>query len=114
MKRLNKQDLKKRDEIQKKIGEALQKYNDAIDKARDAYTEVEASIAEGEQWREGIYDRMATYFDEKSEKWQCGDAGTTYQDWMNEWDQMLESEEPDLEFIAEEDFDLTGFPEDCP
>ena len=33
-----------------------------------------------------IVSEMETYYDERSEKWQEGDAGSAYADWKGEWE----------------------------
>lgn len=48
-------------------------------------------------------DEMQMYFDERSEKWQESDAGSSYQDWIDAWD---------LEIGEVEDFDDVEIPDE--
>jgi hypothetical protein len=56
---------------------------------------------------------METYYDERSEKWQETDAGSSYQDWKSQFealdiDQLEQLELDDLRLAD----DLEDFPED--
>jgi hypothetical protein len=53
---------------------------DALDKARSTYN---AAIADLRGIYRDLADHAQTYFDERSERWQQGDAGTAYDAWMN-------------------------------
>jgi hypothetical protein len=48
-----------------------------------AYNEI---LAELETFRDELVGDMETYYDERSEKWQEGDAGSNYQSWKDAWE----------------------------
>lgn len=58
-----------RDEIVSVVEQALETYNDKLIAIKDVY--------------EGIAEEARNYYDERSEKWQEGDAGTNYNEWVD-------------------------------
>lgn len=93
MKKLTKEQLKKKTAL-----------FEELEKARDQFN---VMLEEANEFRQEMNDLMQEYFDEKSEKWQEGDAGSTYQDWMGEW-------ESELEFDEEAPETFQGLPDECP
>lgn len=81
------------------VAEAVEKYNNAI--------------AETDDFRNDVIATMEDFRAEKSDKWQEGEAGEAYGNWIQEWENIeLEScdidqpdplDEPDL--VGEEDVD---------
>ena len=67
------------------FAEILQPEVDAFNKAKDDAT----------TFLQEIHGEQESFYDERSEKWQEGDAGSSYQDWMGTWE--LEIEELELE-----------------
>jgi hypothetical protein len=113
MKKLNKAQLAKWEEFKAAISEE----RDALETEIDAYNALMAEtwervesallnlnqkIVEAEEWRGEIASEMQDYFDERSERWQEGDAGCAYQDWINEW----EAELSEVELDAPEDVEM--------
>jgi hypothetical protein len=45
------------------------------------------AIASADDWRKEIVDEMESYFDERSDNWQNGDAGVSYSVWIERWQQ---------------------------
>ena len=83
---------------------AITKYNE---KVAAAFAELEpvvaalnAKIFDANTFTKEIHDEQQSFFDEKSEKWQEGDAGSTYTDWMNTWE-VSDLEEVELDIPGE-------------
>lgn len=107
MKSLDKQQVKrlqaltatlheKADALLEQIGvfnTAMQGHRQAVEKALEDYN---ATLEEAEQFREEVHADMETYWDERSEKWQEGDAGSDYSDWKDSWSQTLDAVEIDF------------------
>lgn len=119
MKKLSKQQLAEKeqhktdiDAAKAALDKAVEEYNEAIDRE---YMKVEAAInnyngvAESfNQWREQIRSDQENYQSERSEKWQEGDSGQAYQEWMDAWGEEVEElqvTEPDK---LEINIDVTG------
>jgi uncharacterized protein YukE len=60
-------------------------------------------LSEAETWRDGITSDMEAYVDERSDKWQEGDAGSEYSEWMDTF--------ADLSFEAMEEVTAPDLPE---
>jgi DNA anti-recombination protein RmuC len=97
MKALSKKDAKRKaelvGEIQDKATElstAVAKFNDELAKLREDLTatvnDYNEAVQAAEEFRADMLSQMQSYFDEKSEKWQEGEAGQAYQQWINDWD----------------------------
>jgi hypothetical protein len=69
------------------VTEALDRYNEALDSYNSIVTEVN-------EFKDGIVNALQEYFDEKSEKWQEGDAGQELEALKSEWE-GIEIEEID-------------------
>jgi len=121
MKRLSKEQVKEHGEIgaalhgaQQELEGAIQKYNQRV---TEAYSELapfvtafNEQVDKANDFIEAVHDDQQAYFDEKSDKWQEGDAGSAYADWMGTWEfnvEEAELEEPsDLELA---DVDIESF-----
>jgi len=69
---------------------AIAKFNEdaanafaAVEVARDAYTDALGAAA---AFVEDVRSDAQSYFDDRSEKWQEGEAGEAYQEWLDELD----------------------------
>jgi hypothetical protein len=78
---------------------AVNEFNDAVtiklaplDAARNAYN---AAIGDLRGVYQDLADEAQAYFDERSERWQQGDAGTEYEVWLNTLTEAID-ELPDL------------------
>lgn len=71
----------------------------AVDAARDEYNEL---VAATNEFIVEVYGAQEEYFDSKSEKWQEGDAGSVYGEWMNAWAGELD----ELSIDGPEDMEL--------
>jgi hypothetical protein len=69
------------------VNEALARYNEQL----NAYNE---TVVEVNEFKDGIVNALQEYFDEKSEKWQEGDAGQELEALKSEWE-GIEIEEID-------------------
>jgi hypothetical protein len=114
MKKLSKDQIRRKDELIKAIAEAKAKVEDAIsiynaDKAT-AFEKVEYEIDKYNSVIESIIDlqnevaeEMQDYMSERSDNWHESDAGQEYADWNNEWENIsLEA----LEDSYPEDFEM--------
>jgi DNA anti-recombination protein RmuC len=97
MKALSKKDAGRKaelvGEIQDKATElstAVAKFNDELAKLREdltaTVTEYNEVVQTAEEFRADMLSQMQSYFDEKSERWQEGEAGQAYQQWINDWE----------------------------
>jgi uncharacterized coiled-coil DUF342 family protein len=97
MKALSKKDAKRKaelvGEIQDKATElstAVAKFNEELAKLRDDLTatvnDYNEVVQTAEEFRADMLSQMQSYFDEKSERWQEGEAGQAYQQWINDWE----------------------------
>ncbi len=65
---------------------------EAYEIAANAFNEARLAL---DSFREGLREEMSTHYEERSERWQEGDAGTAYEDWMEAWDEDVPDEAPD-------------------
>ena len=106
MKKLSKDQQKFRDDLVKRLDDALIGVNNAVEKANAAIDEYNVIVADVESYRDEIVSEMETYFDERSDKWQEGDAGSAYSEWKGEWENLDCSaidqvDEPDSSLMGE-------------
>ena len=111
MKCLNKKDLAERDRLQDLLDTAHEKATEAITAARDAVEEYAAAVAEANEWRQDIADRIEGFVADKSEKWQEGEKGEAYRTWLEPYE--CEFEVPEADFDTPEELDLSALPEEC-
>lgn len=97
MKKLTKEQIAERDDLQQKLGgaytaleTAIDAFNAAVDKAWDdvekAQTEYNQLIYDANQWQLQIVESIQEFIDDHSEKWQEGDKGQSYVAWKEEFD----------------------------
>jgi uncharacterized protein YukE len=93
MKKLTKVQLTRRDEL---VAE-MRKRHEAV---QAAVADLNATIQQANELIVEVHDDQEAFYNERSEKWQEGDAGTAYQDWMSEWESEIdEVESPEEDFI---------------
>jgi hypothetical protein len=101
VKKLSKEQSKALEDLKAKFERDRQRMTDAI----VAYNSV---VDEINTWIEEVHAEQENYYDERSEKWQEGDAGQAYQSWMQLFEEQLDQvDEPDetceaLEALTEE------------
>jgi hypothetical protein len=113
MKRLSKEQLAARDELVKRLRDAAEKIEDEIDNVNAIIEQYNHVLTDVETFRDEVVGEMETYYDERSEKWQETDAGSSYQDWKSQFealdiDQLEQLELDDLRLAD----DLEDFPEE--
>lgn len=105
MKRLNKDHQAERDRLRNLLQEksaaiesAWGDFEGAHETLVNAVDEYNGAIQEVAEWRDGIVSEMQDYYDERSERWQEGDAGQEYDSWKDEWENgdFEELETPEL------------------
>ena len=123
MKRLTAAQMKTKQELAKLLGttaneitQAVLKINADLTAARESidtltgrYNEL---VQEANDFMASVNEQQKSYFDERTDAWQGGDAGVSYQYWLEEWSNDLgeldeialpdEIEEP--EFVAADIF----------
>jgi hypothetical protein len=113
MNKLNKVQLaelvKFRDELEELKGALeleVEEYNSTMNsawaKVEKRIIDLNEKIVEADQWRADLASEMQDFYDEKSEKWQEGERGCAYQEWISEW----ESDLSEVEMEAPEDVDM--------
>lgn len=74
-----------------------------VEKAKDEYNQ---KVVAADEFRYEIYSAQSDYFNDKSENWQEGDAGSAYSEWKDAWEESfdaLEIEPPqELEAIDDD------------
>lgn len=111
MKKLNKTQLKQRDDIGTKINDAfsdlakaIEKYNETINAARSdveaALTDYNAAIGEAASFRDDLVSEMDSYEGDRSEKWAETEAGEAFANWKSEWE-GAELDEVEIDFPEE-------------
>jgi hypothetical protein len=81
MKKLDKKQLEEKKELVTKLGLA----KTAIEEALAAYEELRE---EAQEFVDNCASDMSDYYDERSEEWQEGDVGSTYSEWMEQWQDL--------------------------
>lgn len=119
MKKLSKGQVKEHTELSAALGRAKEGFDAAIVRFNEAvakaYAELQPAVealngaaVKANDFIGAIYDEQATYYDERSDGWRDGDAGSVYSDWMSEWELALdevEVEEPEELETAEVDLE---------
>lgn len=73
---------------------------DELNTAIEAFNDVAGEV---KTWMQEIHDAQQETFDDRSEKWQEGEAGQNYQSWMDEWEAGDQIEE--LAYLEAPDFE---------
>jgi len=112
MKRLNKTQAARHEELTAKLVEAnddlnaaIKEFNAKIHALREALAPkadaANAIIREANAFVEEIHGEQENYESERSDNWRDGDAGSAYQDWMSSWELEID----DLTLEAAPQFD---------
>ena len=108
MKRLTKAQAQQHEDLTVKLRESREALNAAIgafnSEVKTAHAAlqpkvdvVNAAIREANEFVEEIRGEMQDHYDEKSDRWQESDAGSSYSDWISSWEFELDDlslEEP--------------------
>jgi chromosome segregation ATPase len=82
------------DDANEKIGAIEAAVNEKI-------ADLNALVEEANSLREEIEADAQNYYDEKSEKWQEGERGSAYNDWISSWqDEVEEIETVSIDTVA--------------
>ena len=109
MNKLAKKQLKQRQDLsaqmeaaKEELEAAVETYNGAMseawEKVSEALNRLNETITAADEFRSEIESEQEEYYDERSERWQEGDAGQAYQAWKEDWGTELsevEMEKPD-------------------
>lgn len=106
MKKLDKDQSKRKSEL----ADNLRAAREAADKAVEAYGDVLAEIAD---FAQEVHGAMEDYSGERSEKWQEGDAGQQYQSWIDAWSNWTDKSRDDvaIDYGDTEPDDFESLPE---
>jgi hypothetical protein len=81
------------------VTDAVNAYNEAMAaewaKVEEAIADYNAAVESANEFRDGVHADMEGYYEDRSEKWQEGEKGSAYSDWMNEWDEYFSELEVD-------------------
>jgi hypothetical protein len=101
MKKFTKAQIKELNELTEKLRENVGGIEETLAALQEKIGAYNDAVVEFNTFRQGIEDDMQNYFDEKSEKWQDGDAGQNYQAWIEEWN-------TDIDELEEVNMDIPG------
>ena len=107
------------------LRDAITDYNDGLEKlqapVKAAMTEFNNKLAELKDIYKGIGEEARDYYENRSERWQEGDDGQNYLEWVEALEEAEVGDEVDIEFpddIDEPDIrsyeDPDDFPPDAP
>lgn len=90
-----------RNDLDNEQGDANEKIAEIEHKLNEKIADLNALVEEANSLREEIESDAQSYYDEKSEKWQEGDRGSAYNDWISSWQNEIEEiEEVSLDTVA--------------
>lgn len=81
----------------------------------DSIDEYNKTVSAAQDFVDQTQEEIQNYYDERSESWQSGEHGTSFNEWINQWDVSLE--EIDMDSPSETDlpdFGAVGQLEDLP
>lgn len=92
MKQLSRDQKKQRDELvaalnakASALGEAWASFEAAHEHLALAVDQYNGAVGDAETFRDDIAQEMQDYWDERSERWQEGEAGLAYEAWIDAW-----------------------------
>lgn len=109
MKRLSKAQQTTHETISAKLSGAREDLKGAVatfnDKVAALFAEIvqpevdafNAAQTEANEFLQEVHEEMESFYEERSDKWKEGDAGSAYEDWKSSWEmeiEELELEEP--------------------
>lgn len=107
MRKLNKDQIKQKAELVAELGDKYGELEDAHEKLKAAIAEAwgdfeiaqsayNGALEHARDFANEIADEAESAFNERSEKWQEGDAASAVRDWIGEW-QDFDAEESTVE-----------------
>ena len=113
MRKLSQKDLKRFAEAKSEIEAAKSKVEAILNEAK---SEIEDIVNNANTLRDEIYgafddlvNEAQSYYDEKSEKWQEGDNGQQYQNWIQKLEEIRDEIGDDISVDLDESVDLEAF-----
>lgn len=100
-----------RDEFVRRLGEKSAEISEQIEKLNELIGEYNEITGEVADFRDEIAGEMDDYYNDRSERWQEGEAGSAYMDWKTEWEGLLTD---DLEEVEEPSYDTLDGLENLP
>lgn len=113
MNKLNKEQQENKNRLNQKIHDELDNVEEAIntlnERVKALYAELivpavdklNLTLEEVRNFADEVKSEAQDYFDERSEKWQEGDKGQQYQEWINSMETVAELE--DIETVEPDD-----------
>lgn len=86
-----------------RFNQHLRSANEEVQTLQDRFNEL---VQEAQSFVQTVHDEQEAYRDERSDRWQEGDAGQAYEEWMDAW--SIELEEVDLALPEEIEIDSLG------
>jgi chromosome segregation ATPase len=90
------------DELEQAILEYNEKLSEAFGKVQAHAQEVNSAIQKARELVEEVVADIGEYMSERSEKWHNTEQGTSYQNWVDEWQGLAMN---DLDFVQPEELD---------
>ena len=113
MKRLLKDQMEIYESRQKDIEAAqdaanvmIHKYNEMVQNLPcidEVIGTLNAHITSYNDWIDSLRDEMQCYFNDRSDRWQEGEAGEQYQEWINSFEDLEDNEvePPEIDMVEE-------------
>lgn len=102
MKKISKSDMERIAKLREAIEGKKAKIEEALEKFQESIAPILEEAEEERQELFGVLDdivnAMENYFDERSDKWQEGDAGSAYSEWQNQIDTARGAFESEMSF----------------
>jgi hypothetical protein len=111
MKKLSKDQLKQHADIADRLGTARDALEAALEECfavtgviGEAWVAYQEAIVEAASFRDDLVRAMDDYAGERSDKWTESDAGSAYEEWKSEWENLAieegDMDPPDIDDIA--------------
>ena len=106
MKKIKQADLKRIEDARLKIEEKRAEVEAVVSemqsKIDDLVNEAEAAREELRSVLDDLVNEAETYYDERSDKWREGDAGSAYEDWKSQIENARDSVDVELQYQIDE------------
>lgn len=121
MKSINKEDKKRLSEFITKLSVAKTKVENkhkelssVVDSLNDLLQNYNEILDEVDSFREDLVRQMEEYYDERSERWQQGEAGESYSEWKDVYAGIDLSEVPEIETPELPEMEHTDYLDELP
>jgi uncharacterized protein YukE len=106
MKKISQSDLKRIEEARAKIAEKKTEIESVV---QEIQSKIDALVAEAEEARQelhGVLDDLVStaesYYDERSDNWREGDAGSAYEEWKSQIENARDTADVALDYQIDE------------